>query len=155
MNNLSRKFVPAPKNEALVHKNRLICSPAAKATIFAKSFAKVCRLKKCRSDRQTTKRLRKSLDAKGPMTEDCRPYSIFEMLAAIRQMKGRSAPGPDKIAPLFLKKLGSTDQHFLLRLFNWSWSRGRFPHAWRTADVIPILKKANRLARLIHTGQSA
>ena len=40
VNSLSRKFVPASKNEALLHNNRLICSPHAKATIFAKSFAK-------------------------------------------------------------------------------------------------------------------
>ena len=75
------------------------------------------------------------------MGEDCRPFSISEMLAAINLMKGRGAPGPDKIAPQFLKKLGPTAQHLLIRLFNWSWRRGRCPQAWRNSDIIPILKK--------------
>ena len=79
VNSLNGKFVPAPKNEVLIHNGRIYDTPAKKGTIFARKFAEVCRLKKSRQDSRVKRKLRKKLDAAGPMDESCRPYTMTEI----------------------------------------------------------------------------
>ena len=74
VNSLNGKFVPAPKNEVLIHSGRCYDTPAKKATIFGKKFAEVCRLNKSRQDRRMKIALRKALRVAGPQDESCRPF---------------------------------------------------------------------------------
>ncbi|KAK3787477.1 hypothetical protein RRG08_025740 [Elysia crispata] len=44
--------------------------------------------------------------------------------------------------------MGPKAKHALLRLYNRSWQRGTTPPTWRTAVVIPILKKGKKASDL-------
>ena len=116
INGLNNKFVPAPKNEVLLYNGRMYDTPAIKGTVFAKKFAEVSRLKKDRNYRLTKKKLCKKLNASGPFDESCNQFSMTELQNATKHLKARGAPGPDKIAPPFLKNLGPSAQRVLLEL---------------------------------------
>ena len=53
-----------------------------------------------------------------------------ELKGASDDMKPRCAPGPDKIAPSFLKHLGPKALNQLLRLLNRCYRKGYIPQGW-------------------------
>ena len=59
----------------------------------------------------------------------------------MEKMKERKAPGQDGIAPEMVKNMGAFAKIKLLQLFNRSWERGEIPKNWKTAVIVPILKK--------------
>ena len=74
--------------------------------------------------------------------------SAFTTTAAIRRyirkLPSDKAPGPDGITNLVLKSLAPSIAYPLCLIFNLSFRTGRFPSAWKTANVIPIYKKGSR-----------
>ena len=58
----------------------------------------------------------------------------------IQNLKPSSSPGPDKIPPLLVKKIGCHLVSPLTMLFRKSLATGSLPDDWKTADVIPIYK---------------
>ena len=71
-----------------------------------------------------------------------------ELKQALRKIKQKKAPGPDKIHGEMLKRLGAKGKDVLLQLINSTWRRGQVPRAWKIAHIIPIPKKGkdHRLA---------
>ena len=71
-----------------------------------------------------------------------------ELRQALRKIKQKKAPGPDKIHGEMLKRLGAAGKEALLHLINLSWKSGQVPRAWKTAHIIPIPKpgKDHKLA---------
>ena len=52
--------------------------------------------------------------------------------------------GPDSISPRLLKEEAKQLAPSLTRLFNYSLHTCQLPNVWKTANVIPILKKGDR-----------
>lgn len=66
------------------------------------------------------------------------PIQLKELNQAINTSTSKS-PGPDSIPFAFLKHLSSEQSLHLLKFYNYLWENG-FPHQWREAIIIPILK---------------
>lgn len=68
------------------------------------------------------------------------PLSISELQEAIRGLKNKKAPGPDKVQSRCLKKLPTDALALLLNIYNSCLQLGYFPDEWKTAEVICIRK---------------
>ena len=66
---------------------------------------------------------------------------VFETLKNLDAAKG---PGPDGIAPVFLKNLASELSSPLFNLFNMSLSTGKFPETWKRSFLVPIFKSGSK-----------
>lgn len=66
------------------------------------------------------------------------PFRLCELHRALRSSTSKS-PGPDRIPFAFLHHFSTSDLSSLLAFFNFLWEHG-FPHQWREATVIPLLK---------------
>ena len=66
---------------------------------------------------------------------------ISELNSAIRNLKPKKAPGPDGVSNDVLKHLGPIARKTLLEIFNCSWNKGLVPEVWKTAHLVPVLKK--------------
>ena len=69
----------------------------------------------------------------------CSPFSSLELSAAISQFSTSTSSGPDQITYPLLTHLPQCALHFLLYIFNLSWST-HFSSAWKQSTIIPILK---------------
>ncbi|CAH2108818.1 unnamed protein product [Euphydryas editha] len=63
--------------------------------------------------------------------------------AAIKDLKEDTSPGPDEIPVLILKKCDITER--LVHLMQTSYDTGILPKLWKTATVIPVFKKGDKL----------
>ena len=68
----------------------------------------------------------------------CSPFSSLELSTAISQLSTSS--GSDQITYPLLTHLPQSALHFLLYIFNLSWSTHTFPSTWKQSTIIPILK---------------
>ena len=68
-------------------------------------------------------------------------FSTSELTDSIRRLKNKKYPGKDGITNEMIGHLGKTAKQKLLMIYNQSWKTGEFPHAWKEAIIIPILKK--------------
>ena len=70
----------------------------------------------------------------------CSPLSSLELFTAIPQLSTSTSSGPDQITYPLLSHLPQSALHFLLYIFNLSWSKHTFPSTWKQSTIIPILK---------------
>ena len=70
----------------------------------------------------------------------CSPFSSLELSTAISQLLNSTSSGRDQITYPLLFHLPQSALHFLLYIFNLSWSTHTFPSAWKQSTIIPILK---------------
>ena len=70
----------------------------------------------------------------------CSLFSSLELSTAISQLSTSTSSGPDQITYSLLSHLPQSALHFLLYIFNLSWSTHTFPSAWKQSTIIPILK---------------
>ncbi|GFO14596.1 RNA-directed DNA polymerase from mobile element jockey [Plakobranchus ocellatus] len=68
-------------------------------------------------------------------------FTVNELDIALRKDKPGKAPGLDGVTQDMLTHLGPRAKGTLLNLFNRTWTSGELPRAWRTAVLVPILKK--------------
>lgn len=66
-------------------------------------------------------------------------FTLIELKMVLHNVKP-SATGPDGIHYFMLNHLHPSTLDLVLYLFNRIWEEGRFPSAWRTATIIPLLK---------------
>ena len=69
------------------------------------------------------------------------PFNTKEFEEALKTLKDKKSPGPDKITNEMLEHLGTKAKSKLLGIFNNSWKTGHVPQSWREADMVPIHKK--------------
>ena len=69
--------------------------------------------------------------------------TLDELIAVIKKMKRRKAPGPDKITTDFLKDLNEDNLILLLELLNNWWSSENFPEGFAHAKTASLYKKGN------------
>ena len=70
----------------------------------------------------------------------CSPFSSLELSTAISQLSTSTSSGPDQITYPLLFHLPQSALHFLLYIFNLSWSTHTFLSVWKQSTIIPILK---------------
>ena len=70
-----------------------------------------------------------------------KPFNMKEFEEALKTLKEKKSPGPDKVTNEMLEHLGSKAKTKLLAIFNNSWKTGHVPQSWRDADMVPIHKK--------------
>ena len=68
-------------------------------------------------------------------------FNTTELNRALKKLKSRKSPGPDKIHNEMLTHLGKIGKKVILTLINASWEKGQLPKAWKIATIKPILKK--------------
>ena len=73
--------------------------------------------------------------------------TLAELNMAIRKLKKRKSPGPDRITNEMLQHLGNIAVKKLLDIFNLSWKQGQVPQCWREATMIPILKRGKNKSK--------
>lgn len=66
--------------------------------------------------------------------------SETEVRQALRDSDSSKGPGPDGIAPAFLKNLAEELTFPLHHLFNMSINTGKFPQTWKKSFLVPIFK---------------
>ena len=123
--------------------SEVLISDSKKAEHINKHFAKVTKAtKKTVLDRNLKKALQEE------ERKDSSPPDIFsndlnkaELDKALKMLKLRKAPGPDRVHNEMLKNIGDTAKSALLLLFNKTWRSGVIPKAWKVATITPILKK--------------
>ena len=69
------------------------------------------------------------------------PFTLQELEQALKSLKMKRSPGPDKIHNEMIKHLGTCGKKALLHLINTTWETGQLPSAWKNAFIAPILKK--------------
>jgi hypothetical protein len=72
------------------------------------------------------------------------PISDGEVFKAVKGLKRSTAPGPDDIPSLFLKKSPAIVRTTLARIFNASWRYGVLPQVWKHANSFCLFKKGSR-----------
>ena len=141
LNNLTgdqRKENPKP----LHTETEILTSDFKKAEHFNKFFASVNKSsKKSDLDRNLINLLKDK-------EKDLMTPSIFQDLitkgeldGAIRKLKKKKSPGPDKIHNEMIQNLGDKAKAHLLHLYNRTWTEGKLPKIWKLATINPVLKK--------------
>ena len=69
------------------------------------------------------------------------PFNTENFEEALKTLKDKKSPGPDKITNEMLEHLGTKAKSKLLGIFNKIWKTGLVPQSWREADMVPIHKK--------------
>jgi hypothetical protein len=85
-----------------------------------------------------------SPDPLTPCAELDDPISDVEVTRAVKGLGASTAPGPDEIPPLFLKKGSPSVRRCLTLIFNASWRWGVLPKQWKLAYAFSIFKKGAR-----------
>ncbi|VDO10445.1 unnamed protein product, partial [Brugia timori] len=70
--------------------------------------------------------------------------SYQEVFKALKNLDASKGPGPDGIAPVFLKNLSEELALPLERLFNMSLKNGKFPEIWKSSYLVPIFKSGTK-----------
>ena len=133
----------AQDGKTLVYKGREYVSDKAKASAFIQEYATVSGRKSNRSSRRAVRELwsgvRRLLGS--PRKELEQAFTPEELATALKTVKAGKAGGPDGVAPNLLKHLPLNTQKELLLILNASWTTGWCPQAWRTATIVPFVKK--------------
>lgn len=142
----TRRKNPKPMNDQGIS----ITTDKKKAEHMNRAFASVSRAGNLtdqdKDNLRNLKQKEKAPTANNSLFEE--NFTKSELRQAIRKIKLRKAPGPDKIHGEMLKRLGGTGKEALLELINASWKKGQVPRAWKTAYITPIPKpgKDHKLA---------
>ena len=135
---------PKQRRQPLKTDDALVTDSRKKAKEFNKHFASTNTL-------QSNPRIDAGMKRNLKHKERCHPpndhsgftqtLTMTELKAALRKLKLHKAPGSDQITNEMIINLGSNGRAVLLRLINITWKTGQLPKDWKTAVLIPLLKK--------------
>ena len=126
---------------AMLYEGRWRVTPRSKANAFMQEYANISKSISNRATRQERRRVAKHLRGMRPRREIEKEFTILELKNSIKSLKNGKAPGPDEIRPEYLKYLPLAALEQVLVLANYSWRHSWVPQKWRTATIVPILKK--------------
>lgn len=130
------------KDAILVYDGKGYISRKSKANAFIKEYAKVSNVKIPKEYGNTKKLIARKMRAtKGAIREEEQDISQNEVIAALNDMKGNKAAGPDHIHPRLLKYLPTKAVEIVTIMMNKSLEENEIPHNWRQGKIIPLLKK--------------
>ncbi|GFO04217.1 RNA-directed DNA polymerase from transposon x-element [Plakobranchus ocellatus] len=106
-------------------------------------FAKVSRTPRNTGEAIKMRRERKTEERKPTASNKAfeAPFSGIELEDALRKGKKGKAPGKDGVTQEMLVEIRPEGKRVLLELLNRTWNSGVLPKDWRTAVLVPILKK--------------
>ena len=113
----------------------------------SEAFNKFYAATKRKDNRQNTdrafKRLTRMMERRaGPhRSVFAEKFTRTELDNSLKKCKLKKAPGPDEVTNDMLVQLGDYGRGMLLNIINRTWESGRLPNAWKTATIMPILKK--------------
>ena len=76
----------------------------------------------------------------GPVSEDGMSVTLDEVRAALNEMDGGKAAGPDGLHPRMLKRLPESMIVVVWGMFRRSLEECWVPQSWREVEIIPLLK---------------
>ena len=133
------------KNEALEYKGRVCTTNRAKANAFCQHYAEISGKRKERARAKELRReavlVAREVRAEGPPSAVESEFTMGELTAALNKIKPRKAAGPDELKSDFVARMPATAKKIFLQVCNYSWRNSWLPQAWRSALIIPILKK--------------
>ena len=124
-----------------------LTSDIKKAEHINRHFAAVTKAnKKTDLDRNLKKTTKEEERRKTNSTADIFSSDLnsAELDKALKLLKNRKAPGPDKIHNEMLKNLSEIGKQALLILLNKTWKSGIIPDSWKLATITPLLKKGKQ-----------
>lgn len=130
-----------PLNAIRNDQGKLASTREEALNLQAEHFAKVCSLPKVQHEADEAINASICNASLSVHPEMDKPFTAAEIKAQCALIKNpKSAPGPDQIPAIFLKR--SPDELFelLATVFNYSWHEGKIPKLWRQANVCPLLK---------------
>ncbi|KAL1448639.1 hypothetical protein WDU94_001908 [Cyamophila willieti] len=68
------------------------------------------------------------------------PFTLSELLLAVKEMKNNKAAGPDDVRTEQIKRFGPATNQWIVDLFNNIMNSMRLPKLWRKSHVIALLK---------------
>ena len=128
--------------KSLLYRGRAYASDRAQASVFVQKYAKVCDRESAMDSRKAVMDLR-CLNRSTPTTPSQQIDEAFisdKHQQALSQLNAGKVTGTDDIAPdlKHLSTMASPDQ---LSILNSNWISSWCPQSWRSAYVIPFLKK--------------
>ena len=142
LNNLNNE-TPKQNPKPMSTPEGILKTDQKKANAFNKHFAKINKihdLNNCDKENiKNLKRKEKTPTASASLFQE--DFSLAELNRAIRKLKTRKSPGPDKIHNEMLLQLSPMGKKHLLYLINKSWQTGAVPKSWKHSIITPILKK--------------
>ena len=134
-----RKTNPRP----LKSDGELLIEDQKRANEHNKFFASISRADKLDAkDERLIKELKAKESAPGPNIKDFEEeLTLTELNKALKKLKPRKSPGPDKIHNEMLTHLGLPGKKVILSFINRTWNQGILPDSWKIATIKPILKK--------------
>ena len=136
-----RGDVREERGKSMMYNGKWRITPAAKANAFIDQYARISGRKSNRRTRREVVTAAKHLRRQGPRTREEVDFTEVEIRESIRRLKNGKAAGPDGIRPEFIKNLPDNAISTLCEIINDSWNKEWVPQEWRTATIVPILKK--------------
>ena len=131
------------RSKTVLHVHNMLLTDKKAANEFAQLYRRESTLplttKKVGDMKEKLKQEEKQKNDPSPCLNST--LKISELNSAIRSLKPKKAPGPDGVSNDMLKHLGPVARKMLLEIFNRSWNKGLVPEVWKTAHLVPVLKK--------------
>ena len=131
------------RSKTVLHVHNMLLTDKKAANEFAQLYRRESTLplttKKVGDMKEKLKQEEKQKNDPSPCLNST--LKISELNSAIRSLKPKKAPGPDGVSNDMLKHLGPIARKMLLEIFNRSWNKGLVPEVWKTAHLVPVLKK--------------
>ena len=124
---------------------RTLLTPRAEAEAFTRFYTRV-EGSNSQASKRMVEKTRKEWERRPSVMNRTfhTDFTIVELEGALRKSKKGKAPGRDGVTQEMLSHMGPKAQNALLRLYNRSWHSGTTPPTWRTAVIVPILKKGKK-----------
>ena len=126
---------------AMLYRSKWRTTPKAKANAFIQEYAEISSGKSTKRTRKEKVSVASHLRKIGPRREIEKDLTIVELKQSVRALKNGKPLGSDGIRPQFLKHLPDVALNQVLTIANHSWRTYWVPQQWRSAIIIPILKK--------------
>ena len=131
------------RSKTVLHVHNMLLTDKKAANEFAQLYRRESTLplttKKVGDMKEKLKQEEKQKNVPSPCLNST--LKISELNSAVRSLKPKKAPGPDGVSNDMLKHLGPIARKMLLEIFNRSWNKGLVPEVWKTAHLVPVLKK--------------
>lgn len=92
---------------------------------------------------------RKEMTVDSSGVPDASPFTMFELEEAVKTLRKKKCPGPDRIEVEVLQMAWPQMRVVLLELYNACLEFGVFPVGWKKGEVITLLKGADRDESLV------
>ena len=137
MNNEDTRSTPVT-----IEKDQELVTGREAANCFIDSYEQVSNITVPEEKKQQLREeMKDHQEAQDPPDYMSKPFNMKELEDALKTLKDKKSPGPDKVTNEMLEHLGTKAKTKLLTLFNNSWKTGHVPQSWRDADMVPIHKK--------------